>query len=184
MKTNQKIHDIFELLASAVHEAADEAARQGGLDLENGNHDKAQKAVTQTRAMRQFARTNIPKMKRLWRSVERNRIEVPPEARQRTTPIDDLAAAVLKVLRENGGNLRTADVLSGVYFCLKDSFLPGDFAPSPTGQVRWKASTRHARDRMVRQGLLSQTAPKGFWQLTQKGKETAQEPEEAPTPTP
>lgn len=173
MKTHQNIHDIFELLASAVHEAADQAARQGGVDLRNGHHDKAQRAVTQTRAMRQFARTNIPELKRLWRSVERNRIDIPPEARQKTTSLDDLADAILLILKEAGGTLRTADVLDGVYFRMKDRFLPGDFAPAGTGQTRWKASARHARDRMVRQDLLSQTAPKGTWQLTEKGYEAA-----------
>ena len=161
-------------LIDAIQNAANETALQGGEDLKDGRHQEAERAVAKTRAMRDFAKKNVPALRRLWRSVERNRTPISPNARLQFTPLDTMAEAILQVLHQAGGTLRTAEALAGVHFHMNNQLLPADHDLAPSGQIRWQATARHARDRLVRDGLLSGTARNGYWKLTPDGKHQAE----------
>ncbi len=44
-----------------------------------------------------------------------------------------------------------------------------------TGDIRWWNAVRWERDNMVKAGLLKKNSPRGIWELTEKGRQYADE---------
>src|SRR3990172_909193 len=85
--------------------------------------------------------------------------------RGEATPRQAYRDALLKVLRDAGGELETAKAIEGVGNLLKDRLRPVDMAKLRTGEERWINSIRFARKDLVDQGRLDGRAPHGIWRL-------------------
>lgn len=85
--------------------------------------------------------------------------------RGEATPRQAYRDALLKVLRDAGGELETAKAIEGVGNLLKDRRRAIDMAKLPSGEERWINSIRFARKDLVDQGKLDGRAPHGMWRL-------------------
>lgn len=80
--------------------------------------------------------------------------------------------AILQALVDLGGSARTAQVIEKIEKYLKPHFKPEDYELVSDGRsIRWQVSARFERQKMVYEGLLSDTSPRGIWEITEKGRE-------------
>ncbi|MBC7255560.1 MAG: winged helix-turn-helix domain-containing protein [Chloroflexi bacterium] len=111
-------------------------------------------------------------------------IPSPPKAREfspsriptpiphgRRTPEEFFYRPILSVLVEMGGAGSVREVLNRVYEKVHNHLNDIDRARIPTGQIRWSNTAMWARKRMVEMGLLSNSSPRGIWEITPKGRE-------------
>jgi hypothetical protein len=85
--------------------------------------------------------------------------------RGEVTPRQVYREALLKVLRDAGGEMETAKAVESVGKLLKDRLRPIDLAKLRTGEERWVNSIRFARKDLIDQGRLDSRAPHGIWRL-------------------
>jgi hypothetical protein len=78
---------------------------------------------------------------------------------------------ILKILVEGGGAVPAGDVIDVLGEEIADQLKPADKQRLDTGETRWKNRARFARLRMKEQGLLSDSAGRGVWAITPKGRE-------------
>jgi len=85
--------------------------------------------------------------------------------RGEATPRQVYREALLKVLRDAGGELETAKAIEAVGNLLRDRLRPIDMAKLPTGEARWINRIRFTRKDLIDQGKLDGRAPHGVWRL-------------------
>lgn len=77
---------------------------------------------------------------------------------------------ILEILADAGGGAPANDVIDTLGHKMRDLLTPGDFEVLRMGEVRWRNRARFARLRMREQGLLSDTSPRGIWELSDRGR--------------
>lgn len=77
---------------------------------------------------------------------------------------------ILETLIELGGEATVKEVLKRVYNKVKDDLSQKDRDKLKSGQIRWENTAQWARKKMVEEGLLSSSSPRGVWEITEKGK--------------
>jgi len=77
---------------------------------------------------------------------------------------------ILEILMEAGGTAPANNVIDALGNRMRDLLTPGDFEVLRMGEVRWRNRARFARLRMREQGLLSDSSPRGIWELTNSGR--------------
>ncbi|MGH7332260.1 MAG: hypothetical protein ACREKS_05815 [Candidatus Rokuibacteriota bacterium] len=85
--------------------------------------------------------------------------------RGEATPRHVYREALLKALRDAGGELETAKAIEAVGNLLRDRLRPIDMAKLPTGEERWINRIRFTRKDLIDQGKLDARAPHGVWRL-------------------
>lgn len=83
---------------------------------------------------------------------------------RRWTPAEEFAAAIVVVLTEAGGELPRDAALAALEDLVGDRLTEGDRDKGPTGEVRWQAAARKARQRLISDGQMVNTTP-GLWTL-------------------
>jgi Mrr N-terminal domain len=78
---------------------------------------------------------------------------------------------ILEILAEAGGVAPASDVIDALGGRIRSVLTQRDYESLSMGEVRWRNRARFARLRMTEQGLLSDTTPRGIWQLTDLGRE-------------
>jgi restriction system protein len=87
------------------------------------------------------------------------------------TPQADYVIPILEALVDLGGRGRVAEVLDLVYEKVKEILTPFDHEMLPSGLTeRWRNTAQWARNEMVTKGLLRNDSPRGFWEISEKGK--------------
>jgi hypothetical protein len=86
-------------------------------------------------------------------------------------PESDYWVPILKIVAEKGGAARATEVIEVLGRELSDRLKPADNQRLNTGETRWKNRARFARLRMKEQGLLSSTAGRGVWEITEAGRQ-------------
>ena len=103
----------------------------------------------------------------------------PPTTRRPKYPVGAVTrrpqfrAPILRALVALGGRGAASDVLAGVEADNELPLTPLDKQLLPTGDLRWRKQANFERWRMVRDGLLKDDSPRGFWELTPRGWEQA-----------
>lgn len=89
------------------------------------------------------------------------------------TKQEEYIIPILEVLIELGGSGKISEVLDRVYEKMKDKLNKYDLDPLPSDPkaIRWKNTAQWAKVEMVKKGLLSSKAPKGVWEITQRGRD-------------
>jgi len=77
---------------------------------------------------------------------------------------------ILAVVAEAGGSMAATDVIEAVWERLQDRLTPRDLERQRLGEMRWRNRVRFARLRMKERGLLSDTSPRGVWEITEAGR--------------
>ncbi len=79
---------------------------------------------------------------------------------------------ILEALTELGGGGTTREVLRRVYRKLQDRLTPEDHQTVPSGkQQRWRNKARWVRNGLVGTGFMSQHSPRGWWEITDRGRQ-------------
>jgi hypothetical protein len=86
-------------------------------------------------------------------------------------PERDYWVPILAILAEEGGAADSNYVIDTLEARMADRLTPGDFEVLRMGEVRWRNRARFARLRMRERGLLSNSSPRGIWELTEAGQD-------------
>ncbi len=78
---------------------------------------------------------------------------------------------ILQALEERGGRAAAREVVERVGELVDDQLMPLDRDTLETGGIRWQTRVQFARLRMKEQGLLNPDAPRGVWEITDKGRD-------------
>ncbi len=94
--------------------------------------------------------------------------------RGKRTPETDFRLPILQTLVDLGGTAKTAEVLNAVEKKMKKTLNEYDMQPLPSipSMSRWKQTAQMVRIKMVKEGLLKSSSPRGVWEITAKGKRT------------
>ncbi|WP_375207009.1 winged helix-turn-helix domain-containing protein [Hyphococcus sp.] len=74
-----------------------------------------------------------------------------------------------------GGRAEVRNVREALFPNIKHMLTEGDYEPVSTGEERWWNATCWERSELVKEGLLRDDSPRGFWELSEKGISFAQE---------
>jgi hypothetical protein len=77
---------------------------------------------------------------------------------------------ILTIIDEAGGSMAATDVIEAVWERLRDQLTPRDLERQRLGEMRWRNRVRFARLRMKERGLLSDSSPRGVWEITEEGR--------------
>ncbi len=91
---------------------------------------------------------------------------------QRTSE-DAFYLPILKALDEMGGSAHIKDVLARVGQLMKEVLKEVDYQPvsSDGNLLRWRNTAQWARQNMVYKGLLKNNSPRGFWEISEAGRQ-------------
>ncbi len=78
---------------------------------------------------------------------------------------------ILQALTEMGGPCLTDDVMKRVEEIMKPHFEQSDYERHRSGEPRWRNSARWERQRMVEEGLLKKDSRRGYWEISEKGRQ-------------
>lgn len=87
------------------------------------------------------------------------------ERKKQTTPGEVLRKSILKVLREMGGSGPQREILDGVLEELKAQFTQADLEIPYGKNHRWEINALKERNRMIKQGILSEESKRKKWSL-------------------
>jgi hypothetical protein len=100
------------------------------------------------------------------RKKKRSRLE-----RRLRTPEEKFILPILEALIELGGEARARDVLRLVHAKMKNILNSYDYEDlSSNNQKRWENTALWVKYRMVKEGLLDRSVPRGVWRITEKGR--------------
>jgi hypothetical protein len=93
----------------------------------------------------------------------------PPAAPGSILPISEYWVPILSTLAEAGGSAPASEVIDALEERMAGSFKGRDRDTLRNGEIRWRNRARFARLRMKERGLLSDTSPRGIWEITDSG---------------
>jgi hypothetical protein len=92
------------------------------------------------------------------------------------TPEEKFILPILEALIELGGEAHAKDVLGRVHAKMKNILNSYDYEDlSSNNQKRWEITALWAKYRMVKEGLLDRSVPRGVWRITEKGRKFYQD---------
>jgi hypothetical protein len=77
---------------------------------------------------------------------------------------------ILAIIDEAGGSMAATDVIEAVWDRLHTQMTPRDLERQRLGEMRWRNRVRFARLRLKDRGLLSDSSPRGIWEITEEGR--------------
>lgn len=89
------------------------------------------------------------------------------------TPQEAYYRPILNALVNLGGSARMNDVLIMVEQMMKETLKDVDYEPlaSTPDMPRWRNAAQWARQAMIEEGLLKADSPRGFWEISENGRE-------------
>lgn len=91
-------------------------------------------------------------------------------ARGMLLPESEYELPILLYLSEHGGRAPSREVVEAIGETLADRLTDADRQPLNSGEIRWKSRIAFARLRMVEREELNGEAPRGTWEITDKGR--------------
>jgi len=96
------------------------------------------------------------------------------KARGQVTSDKDYYVPILEVVSKLGGRAQVSRILGELESRVRSQLKPSDFEILKSGEVRWRKAANFARNDMVhrmRPSLLSSSSPRGWWEITQAGRD-------------
>jgi len=88
------------------------------------------------------------------------------------TYIAEYAKPILTAIIELGGKGKVKEILEKVEAIMKHKLNQVDYEELPSsGTSRWQNAAQWERHNMVKNGLLSDSSPRGVWEITDKGRD-------------
>lgn len=84
------------------------------------------------------------------------------------TSRDFLRECIIKALKSHGGAAKAAVILDEIGGMLEGKLKSGDLALTSTKQPVWRMNACFERRAMVRDGILKEDSPSGFWEFTSR----------------
>jgi hypothetical protein len=84
------------------------------------------------------------------------------------TSRDVLRECIIKSLKSHGGAAKAPAILDEIGEMLEGKMKPGDMELTSTKQPVWRMNTCFERRAMVRDGILKEDSPTGFWEFTSR----------------
>jgi len=81
------------------------------------------------------------------------------------TPNEAFYGPIVKVLKDGGGRLPTAEAVDQVGELVADQLSEIDLEPLKSGELRWRNTVRFARNDLVTKGILRGDSDFGIWEL-------------------
>jgi restriction system protein len=174
----------FEMLLEEIENEVELVNQLGARAFALSNYDQAREAVVQGEKLAAF-RARIAEARRDWRdlldaftppageeaTVEAQRRDLGRIRRGTRTPEEAYRLPILRTLAEMGGAGRTAEVLDQVGELMQDQLKEVDYDPlSSSGSPRWRNSAQWARNTMVNEGLMKESARRGVWEISEAGR--------------
>jgi len=108
-------------------------------------------------------------------TIENLRLSLPREIPsnkfpRRTSTIERGARWIVAALENLGGSARAEEVTNYIQKVFGQEFTGRDRETISSGETRWIKNVHWARYDMTRGGLLNENAPRGVWELTEKGR--------------
>lgn len=88
-------------------------------------------------------------------------------------PQKEFRAPLMRALLGLGGTAQASDVRDALEPTIKPMLLEGDLEPVSTGDPRWWNAVCWERSELVKEGLFRSDSPRGVWELSESGMETA-----------
>lgn len=178
----------FELLTEELEAEVEFTNRVGSKAFEARDYDRAREALERAGQLTAF-RDKVVILHKEWdiiaaaqdgeedESVRAERRNLGRLRRGMRTREEAYYGPILKVLAELGGSVRMSDVLDRVGAQMKNQLRAVDFEPlaSDPDMLRWRNSAQWARYSMVKEGMLKAESPRGFWEITDKGRRALQD---------
>ena len=74
------------------------------------------------------------------------------------------------MLKQIGGSGKAEDIINKIYPIMKNIFTEKDLKDVPSQkEPRWRNEARWERNKLVKEGLLSDASPYGVWEITPEG---------------
>jgi len=89
-------------------------------------------------------------------------------------PQKEFRQPLLEVIYEVGGSARTEDLRSLLKQRMGPRLLPGDLVRVSSGDERWWNAICWERNDLVKEGYLRNNSPRGVWELSDTGLESAE----------
>ena len=90
---------------------------------------------------------------------------------------EDLRLPILHALARLNGKAHCQTVFKVLEETIGDQFSEADWRTMPSNdkEIRWKNSARWSRLQMVKDRLLADSSPYGFWEITPLGRQVLEE---------
>jgi restriction system protein len=180
---NNEVIPAFEMLLNEIDEIVDGLTKEGAQLLTAGKYDDARALIEKVESINGI-REKVQSLSEDWRMLSikstkktgRNPRQRKPKSTARLekglrTPEDAFKLPLLNTLIEMGGAGRVSDILDRMEKHVQPILSDHDYEPlSSTDELRWRNTTKWARQDLVNEGLLDKDSPYGIWTITEKGR--------------
>ncbi len=176
------ISEAFELLLEEIQKVIEALKEKIKSAIEISNYDLVKEYIEKAKTLEDF-KNKIMALQKEWENsyapkllmdgveeIKRERTEY-TRRRARYTQEEEFAIPILESLVELGGRGWADEVLKKVEEKMKGRLTEADYEKLPRSkQIRWINYARWCRKRLVERGLLSNSSPRGVWEITERGR--------------
>jgi restriction system protein len=191
----------FEMLLEEVEEEIEFTNQQGSAAFSKGNYEQARSVLERAAQLTGF-RAKLAELRKEWQVIS----PPPPAATAASaSPVASLAAAeqrtlsrlqrglrtsevafyrpILQALSDMDGSGKMSDVLDRVGPLMQDVLRDVDHLPlqSEPDSERWRNTAQWARSELVKRGLIKPDSPRGFWEISEAGRQWLAQADSQPT---
>lgn len=183
------VTSAFEMLLEEVEAEIDFVNNVGSKAFEGRVYERAKEALERAGVLTSF-RDRVAVLRKEWEDLaaaaEREEDEETRAERRNLgklrkgvrTPESAYYRPILEVLDSMGGGGKVAEVLDKVKLVMKKVLKDVDHQPLASGpdNPRWRNAAQWARNSMIKEGLLKADSPRGVWEISDKGRQTLNDP--------
>ncbi|MFN3870348.1 MAG: winged helix-turn-helix domain-containing protein [Aquificaceae bacterium] len=178
----ENVSEAFKLLLEEIQEVIQALRQKAESALGVPDYPQARVYIGKAEGVEKF-KEKVIALQREWensyapRLSEEENTEIRMEETQQTrrrvgyTREKEYIIPILESLVEMGGRGRAEEVLRRVEEKMKGRLTEADYETLPiSGIIRWVKFANWCRYRLVRRGLLSDSSPRGVWEITEMGR--------------
>lgn len=99
----------------------------------------------------------------------RRRKRLPRAATGSMLPDAEYEAPILEILQDKGGRAPTREVIDALGERLDGRLTDTDHQRLSSGDVRWRNRAQFVRLKLIEQGDMIQSSPRGIWEISEQG---------------
>ncbi|MFN3599132.1 MAG: winged helix-turn-helix domain-containing protein [Aquificaceae bacterium] len=176
------VSEAFGILLEEIKGVIEAIKEKAKSALEGSNYDLVKEYTEKAKSLEDFKNkvialqkewenSYIPKLlKEGGEEIKIERTEY-TSRRARYTQPEEFIIPILESLVEMGGHGWADEVLKKVEEKMKGRLTEADYEKLPNSkEMRWKNYARWCRKRLVGRGLISNSSPRGIWEITERGR--------------
>ncbi|HOQ33582.1 MAG TPA: winged helix-turn-helix domain-containing protein [Candidatus Hydrogenedens sp.] len=173
------VNAAFDLVCEEIEGLLNAINREVNEASNAQDYDKVQQISEFAKSVKEF-KEKVISLQKEWKTIPKGK---PPSQvgkrqgkgklkRGLKTPQEKYVIPILESLIELDGEAKVKDVLNRVHNKMKGILNEYDYEKLPkTKQIRWENTAMWAKNKMKKEGLLSDDHRKRMWKITDKGKE-------------